>query len=394
MSIPLVSNVGFTEVTQSLVDSNSGVLNDIAGTAKSKLPLQYFKLGENISGNLTMNNDSAHKKIILDTDGKNLINTNGSPLTQNSSTALELKGSGNVKSELLTSTLTQTDATHTGTTNFANSDSSTIVVSDVGTDTTVEKYIDITRTSNSNGQAGADLTGAQVDSAGNITVGSTTPGASTIFSSGSTNNGFSIANGNQSVVFIGDTTTASSSPNSYNYRLYIGTTANTTIALNPYEYANIGSGTSYANMGFGGKMGYHNGNGNSHTFGFTGMWTTPPDFSGGEAGIGGLTFTRRMWFRVIRSGNDRSFVFTNNLNIACVLSGADPFDNVSVNAGETATSTTSNSTDGTYNITMTISGNDGNSHPYALAKLNNGTGTVDLTTQGYTGTRSSDGAID
>ena len=29
MSIPLVSNVGFTEVTQSLVDSNSGVLNDI-----------------------------------------------------------------------------------------------------------------------------------------------------------------------------------------------------------------------------------------------------------------------------------------------------------------------------------------------------------------------------
>ena len=64
MSIPLVSNVGFTEITQSSVDSNSGILNDIAGTAKSKLPLQYFKLGENISGNLTMNNDSSHKKII------------------------------------------------------------------------------------------------------------------------------------------------------------------------------------------------------------------------------------------------------------------------------------------------------------------------------------------
>ena len=100
-----------------------------------------------------MNNDSAHKKIILDTDGKKFINTNGSPLTQNSSTALELKGSGNVKSELLTSTLTQTDATHTGTTNFANSDSSTIVVSDEGTDTSVEKYLDVTRTSNSNGRS-------------------------------------------------------------------------------------------------------------------------------------------------------------------------------------------------------------------------------------------------
>ena len=46
--------------------------------------------------------------------------TNGSPLTQNSSTALELKGSGNVKSELKTSTLTQIDTTHTGTTNFDN----------------------------------------------------------------------------------------------------------------------------------------------------------------------------------------------------------------------------------------------------------------------------------
>ena len=393
MSIPLVSNVGFTEVTQSLVDSNSGVLNDIAGTAKSKLPLQYFKLNENISGNLTMNNDSAHKKIILDTDGKTLLNSAGSPLTQNSSTALELKGSGNVQSTLKTSTLEQTDASHTGTTNFANSDSSTIVVSDVGTDTTVEKYIDITRTSNSNGQASVDLTGAQVDSAGNITVGSTTPGASTIFSAGSTNNGFSIANGSTSVVFIGDTTTASSSPNSYNYRLYIGTTSNTTIALNTYEFANISSG--YGNMGFNGKMSYHNGNGNSHTFGFTGMWTVGPDYSGGEAGIGGLTFTRRMWFRVIRSGNDRTFTFTNNLNIACVLSGADPFDNVSVAAGQSTTPVTvANSTDGTYNITMTISGNDGNSHPYALAKFNNGTGTVDLTTQGYTGTRSSDGAID
>ena len=142
MSIPLVSNVGFTEVTQSLVDSNSGVLNDIAGTAKSKLPLQYFKLGENISGNLTMNNDSSHKKIILDTDGKTLLNSAGSPLTQNSSTALELKGSGNIQSTLKTSTLTQSDATHTGTTNFANSDSSTIAVSNVGTDLTVEKYKD------------------------------------------------------------------------------------------------------------------------------------------------------------------------------------------------------------------------------------------------------------
>ena len=68
MSVPLISNVGFTEV------NSSGVLNDKAGTAKSKLPVQIFKLTDNISGNLQMNADSAHKKIILDTNGNNLTN--------------------------------------------------------------------------------------------------------------------------------------------------------------------------------------------------------------------------------------------------------------------------------------------------------------------------------
>ena len=52
MSIPLCSNVAITKITQSLVDSNSSILNDMAGTAKSKLPVQYFQLDENISGNL------------------------------------------------------------------------------------------------------------------------------------------------------------------------------------------------------------------------------------------------------------------------------------------------------------------------------------------------------
>ena len=101
MAIPLITNVGFTEV------SSSGVLNDKAGTAKSKLPIQLFKLSGAISGNLQMNNDSAHKKIILDTDGNNITNSSGSPLTNNSSVALELKGSGNVQSTLKTFTSSQ-----------------------------------------------------------------------------------------------------------------------------------------------------------------------------------------------------------------------------------------------------------------------------------------------
>ncbi len=392
MSIPLCSNVAITKITQSLVDSNSSILNDMAGTAKSLLPVQYFQLDENITGNLTLNNNTAHKKIILDTNGKTLLNPNGSPLTQNSSTALEVKGSGNVQSTLKTSTLAQTDATHTGTTNFANSDSSTIVVSNVGTDLTVEKYKDFTRTSSSTGSANIAYTGSDIDS-GVTTIGGSTPNASTIFSDTSVSSGNTFNTNGGTPVFIGDTSTSSSSPASYNYQLYIATVANTTIGLRMDEYANIGEGTGYNNMGFGGLGGNHNSSGgNKHQIGFYSMWTVGPTQD--EGGIGGLTFTRRFWFRFIRSGNDRSFVFTNNLNIACVLSGSDPFDGVTVNSGATATSTASNSTDGTYNITMTISGNDGNSHPYALAKLNNGTGTVDLTTQGYTGVRSSDGAID
>ena len=75
MAIPLIGNVGFTEV------SSAGTLNDKAGTAKSKLPIQYFRLTGNISGNLTLNNNSAHKKIILDTNGNTITNSAGSPLT-------------------------------------------------------------------------------------------------------------------------------------------------------------------------------------------------------------------------------------------------------------------------------------------------------------------------
>ena len=122
--IPFISNVGFTTV------SSSGTLNDKAGTSKSKLPVQIFRLTDNISGNLTMSNDSAHKKIILDTNGNNILNSSGSPITNNSSTALEIIGSGNVQSTLKTFTATQASNSYTGTTTPSNSDSSTVIVDD------------------------------------------------------------------------------------------------------------------------------------------------------------------------------------------------------------------------------------------------------------------------
>ena len=352
MAIPLISNIGFTEV------NSAGTLNDKAGTAKSKLPIQFFKLTDNISGNLTLNNDSAHKKIILDTNGNNILNSSGSPLTTNSNVTLELLGSGNIQSTLKTSTATESSTSHTGTTTFSNSDSSTVVVSNVGTDTTVEKYVD----------AGGSFSynGSTIDSNGVTTVGGSTPNAANIFSGSysgsSTQYGMNVTDGTTAIQFIGDTSTSTTtSPASFGYKLYIAQIPpNTVSALNMYEYANKNYNVT------GRQVGSHNR--------YSGTTNHQLNYSG----------TRRLWFRYERSGNDRSFVFTNNLAISCVLSGADPFDNVTVNAGQTASSTLTNSTDGSFNITMTISGNDGSSQPYALAVVNSGTGSLD--TSGYSGT--------
>ena len=356
MAIPLIGNVGFTEV------SSAGTLNDKAGTAKSKLPIQYFRLTGNISGNLTLNNNSAHKKIILDTNGNTITNSAGSPLTTNSSTTLELQGSGNVQSTLKTSTSAVTSTSNTGTTVFSNSDSSQVVVANVDTDTTVEKYIDRTGTFAYNGST--------IDSQGTTTVGGSTPNASTIFGSGSsTQYGINITDGTQAAQFIGDTAQGASSPVGGGYKLYIATIEpNTVSQLRMDEYSNYSGSLGIYNSLVGGVMSGHNR--------YSGTTNHQLNFSG----------ARRLWWRYVRAGNDRTFAFTNNLDISCVLSGADPFDGVTVSAGATNTVTTTNSTDGSFNITMTISGSNGSSQPFALASVNNGTGSVDVTA--YSGTLS------
>ena len=67
MGAPLISNLGFTEV------SSAGILNTKAGT-KINLPVQLFKLTDNISGQLELSSTANHKKIILDTNGFNIDN--------------------------------------------------------------------------------------------------------------------------------------------------------------------------------------------------------------------------------------------------------------------------------------------------------------------------------
>ena len=350
MAIPLISNVGFTEV------SSAGSLNDKAGT-KTKLPIQFFRLTDNISGNLSLSDDSAHKKIILDTNGNNITNSSGSPLTTNSSTTLELKGSGNVQCTLKTFTASESSTGHTGTTTFSNSDSSTLVVSTSTTDTTTTASLD------RNFVDGSSSFGSGVPVAYVTWSDSDVPAAFQNADS-SLNGGGNFTSG---TLFLGATSQSVSSAPS-----------GSTISLP----RSCGSFTSLINAGISSYIGstpglYQNcASGNPWQFIYVRQGESVTPMSG----------NLRMWIRLPSTQNNRVLTFTNNLAISCVLSGADPYDGVTVSAGATAVVTRSDSTDGSFNVTGTISGTNGSSQPFALAEVNSGTGSIN--TSAYTGTLS------
>ncbi len=356
MSIPLISNIGFTEVT------SAGNLNSKAGTAKSKLPVQFFRLANNISGNLTLDNDSAHKKIILDTNGNTLLNSSGSPLTTNSNINLELRGNGNVQSTSKTFTSAITDTSNLGTTTISEADNSTVVVSNIDTDTSVEKYIDTSGNFSYNGTT--------IDSQGTTTLGGSTPNASTIFGGGSSRQyNMNVTDGTQALCFLGDTSTSTNTSPSNGYQLYVATIGpNTVSQLRMDEYSNYHGSIGIYNSLVGGVVSGHNR--------YSGTTNHQLNFGG----------TRRLWWKYKRTGNDRKFIFTNALAISVVLTGNDPFNNVTVTSGGTNTQTISNSTDGSFNLTGTISGNNGSGQPFALHPVNSGSGGVSVSD--YSGTLS------
>ena len=340
-------NVGFTEV------SSAGSLNDKAGT-KTKLPIQFFRLTDNISGNLSLSDDSAHKKIILDTNGNNITNSSGSPLTTNSSTTLELKGSGNVQCTLKTFTASESSTGHTGTTTFSNSDSSTLVVSTSTTDTTTTASLDRNFTD------GGSSFGFGVPIA-TVTWNDSDVPAAFQNADSSLNGGGNFTSG---TLFLGSTSTSTSSAPS-----------GSTLSIP----RSCGSSTSLVNAGVphvhSTPVFYQNcASGNPHQWIY---WRQ------GETGVSGSV---RLWIRLPSTQNNRVLTFTNNLAISCVLSGADPYDGVTVSAGATAVVTRSDSTDGSFNVTGTISGTNGSSQPFALAEVNSGTGSIN--TSAYTGTLS------
>ena len=374
MAIPLISNVGFTEV------SSSGVLNDKAGTAKSKLPVQLFKLSGAITGNLQMNNDSAHKKIILDTNGNNITNSSGSPLTTNSSTTLELKGSGNVQSTLKTFT-----SSGSGDTTISEADNSTVAVQ---TDT----YEFDTALVDDNRSAGSGTSfGDGTDSVRRPTdSGSTSLLVSgTYFSTGYATlfGGKALTNINRSDfamsfshAFLEDGTPISgaivgpSGPSTFDGVSADQPDTNTTHSV---------GGETYRFMRWNSALVGVN-NGNSGTFAIE-MFIDVNTGKAVVAIIGGRgAFNQIKNVDVVGPTAGRRFIFTNNLAISCVLSGTDPF-NATVSAGAT-NQVDRDSTDSSFSLTGTISGNDGSSRPFALKDINDGTGSVNE--DAYTGTKS------
>ena len=375
MSVPLVSNVGFTEVTQSLVDSNSGVLNDIAGS-RINLPIQYFKLGENISGNLTLNNVANNKKIILDTDGKTLLNPSGSPLTQNSSVAMELKGSGNIQSTKKTSTGTQASTSYSGTTTLSDSNSSTVVVGDDGFVITFNENYTL------GNEPYRDKHGIRTPD--NIPSGESWTGLTGTYGaniSGLTANGFTFNNAGNLMTGVAGSignfqfyrmTDARRSRHDNDYKVYVWCST----GMFKKEVANNVTNSSTDSPDY--IIG-------PHTNPYTGQYYSPQGSRDSGNDHNAYSNYQAMGRLESVTVNARTLTFTNNLTISCVLSGSDPFDGVTVNAGATAQKILY-STDGSFNITMTISGNNDSGLPLALADVNNGTGSLDTSTQGYTGT--------
>jgi len=380
MSIPLVSNLGFTEV------SSSGTLNDKAGTAKSKLPVQFFKLTDNVSGNLTMTNDSAHKKIIIDTNGNTILNSSGSPITNNSSIDVELIGSGNVQSTLKTFTSSESSTGNTGTTTIATADNSTL---EVTTDdhTFVGTFINDDRSA-----GGGASFGDGTDTVTKPNTGSTADllVSGTYYTTANTTNfgGVGLDNINRSDfgmsfthAFLEDGTPISgaivgpSGPSTFD-----GVSADQPNTNTTHSHA----GGTYRFMRWDSALVGVN-NGNSGTFAIE-MFIDSATGKAVVAIIGGRgAFNQIKNVDVLGVTAGRRFIFTNNLAISCVLSGADPYDGVTVGAGSTATANR-DSTDGSFSLTGTISGSDGSSQPYSVKPVNDGTG--GLVVSGHTGTRS------
>ena len=395
MSIPFISNTALTEV------DSSGNLNDKAGATKSKFPIQIFRLTDNVTGNLTLDNNTAHKKIIFDTNGKTVINDAGSPLTINSSVPVELKGTGNIQSTLKSFSSSVTDASHTGTTTISEANNSTVVVSTFNKNADISLTAGVGVASGSNGFRGPFSTSRNiylpnselVDQPSNTTYnqGFMTASAKNaakqmfnIVGAGYANvgthsspaSGFSITMFNSLFfstpqTFTGPTVTVTSDTNIR--RFVLGTTTN-------------GYGTFTVGVDFSTYQVSTNSEGEA-VFG-TNLQTITDLGQAGSDGTASTITNIRIPNAVVSAGG-RNIAFTNNLTIPVCVTGDDPFNNVTVASSATNTIQIS-STDGSFSLEATVSGSDSSftpARPYALKLVNDGSGNIVIGTP-YSGTLS------
>ena len=91
MGIPFVAQLGFAEV------DSSGPIVALSGTADAAV--QYYRLTQSVNGVITIPDNTKHKKIILDVNGKTIGGGGPSPIIHNNdSTELTLRGDGFITS--------------------------------------------------------------------------------------------------------------------------------------------------------------------------------------------------------------------------------------------------------------------------------------------------------
>ena len=382
MSVPLISNVGFTEI------SSAGSLTTEAGS-KIALPIQLFKLTDNISGQLTLTENSNHKKVIIDTNGNNIINSSGSPLNVDcpSGVPVELKGSGNVQSTVKTFTSAVTDTSNTGTTTIAEAGNSTLAVTTDHTFT--EQTVDINKNAGNGNTFGDGFTTVTSPKDGSV---SRMVNESYYLSSMATNfGGNDLDNIDRSDfgmsfthAFLEDGTPISgriSGPSTPG-----GTGGTSTFdggtSKRPSENA-VYSGYRYMKWD-NALVGVNNGN--SGNFDIE-IFINSANGLAVVAIIGGRgAFNQIKNVDVFTTSTGRKFTFTNNTSHTITLSGGDPYSSTSVSASGTGV-VNRDSTDGSFSITGTFPDTNDAGAPLSSLGLNE-TSSTTVNVDNHTGTNS------
>jgi hypothetical protein len=382
MSIPFIGNVGFTEI------SSAGSLTTEAGS-KIALPIQLFKLTGNISGQLTLTENSNHKKVIIDTNGNNIINDAGSPLNVDcpSGVPVELKGSGNVQSTIKTFTSAVTDTSNTGTTTIAEAGNSTLAVTTDHTFT--EQTVDINKNAGNGNTFGDGFTTVTSPKDGSV---SRMVNESYYLSSMATNfGGNDLDNIDRSDfgmsfthAFLEDGTPISgriSGPSTP------GGTGGTSsfdggTSKRPSENA-VYSGYRYMKWN-NALVGVNNGN--SGNFDIE-IFINSANGLAVVAIIGGRgAFNQIKNVDVFTTSTGRKFTFTNNTSHTITLSGSDPYSSTSVSASGTGV-VNRDSEDGSFSITGTFPDTNDSGAPLSSLGLNE-TSSTTVNVDNHTGTNS------